>query len=590
MNLPSLYNSSALVLFLTVIFTVQTVAKKYNVTLAQMDNCKELYLHSNSGYAYRQFFHIHKMANNKFDANERLHLKFYVLADMDAHILLATNDKPRSKDRVYEVVIGAGQNSFSTIRMHMGSQRISTNQDPNILSFLDPTPIEIIQTKDGIISVYITGYKKEPLLSYNDSEPLDINYLSFSSFGMAKAKWFYDCQFDDGFEEEMEEELHTLDPLHSLMANISKNAENESIPLNLESVNFAFQLKSVAYNHEKSILYTRLQLSLFWQDPRLEWNPYENGIGAISFTANDAPTGIWKPDIIVLNAAHRSHLLHEPEVSLVIYANGSISLLNTNAEFATWCVDTKRNWPHERLNCGLILGLESFSPITHEPITLEYDNARPLPVEPFNMLSEWHFRQISISVIANDNNDTERNSRRDAIARSMNGDLSLEFTIERNGVFYKNVFTMPLLACETLIVLSFLLRGYRRGGLILVVFLVISLGVMFVTKHAPTAYIPNTLHAYRYVMCMATFCYLLHVFLMWLELYPPETEPREWMMTLINVSTLRLILCMRITDCDEFVSIQTHPWRELAKMINNICFITVTILIGVIDILLLPKF
>lgn len=49
--------------------------------------------------------------------------------------------------KIYHLVIGAGRNSFSTIRTNMGRRRVATNQDANILSMLDPTPIEIIQTK-----------------------------------------------------------------------------------------------------------------------------------------------------------------------------------------------------------------------------------------------------------------------------------------------------------------------------------------------------------------------------------------------------------------------------------------------------------
>uniref|UniRef100_A0A0A1X6Z4 Neuronal acetylcholine receptor subunit alpha-6 n=1 Tax=Zeugodacus cucurbitae TaxID=28588 RepID=A0A0A1X6Z4_ZEUCU len=571
---------------LTLLLLQLSAANKYNVSLAQMDTCKE-YRIANSGYGYTQFFHIHKLANNKVNTNERLHLKFYVLAPMDAHILLAVNDKPLTRDRVYEVVIGAGQNSFSTIRSRMASMRVSTSTVPNILSIYDPTPIEIIQTKDGTLSVYIQGLKKEPLLNYTDPAPLDINYLSFSSFGSTPAKWYYDCQFD-GFAEEMEEEVRELDPYHALLANLTRKSANASVPMDLKSVNFAFQLKSVVYNHEKSILHTRLHLSLYWQDPRLAWDANELGIAAISFGYKDAPE-IWKPDLIVLNAAHGSNTQQEPDIGLVIYANGSITLIDSNAEFATWCVDTKRNWPHERLNCGLILGLESFSPRTREPITLAYDNTKPLPMEPFSMLSEWHFRQISIAEIVNKGNNTSRYNT-EAIVQSMNGDISLDFMIERNGAFYRNVYTMPILACETLLILSFLLHGYRRGGLILVVFFVISLGLMFVTKHAPTAYIPNILHAYRHVMRTTAFCYLLHVTLMWLLLYPPKAEPFDWLMSLINVSALRLLLCMRLTDCNDYVSIQAHPWRELAKMINNCCFIVVSILFIVVDILLLPKY
>lgn len=119
-------------------------------------------------------------------------------------------------------------------------------------------------------------------------------------------------------------------------------------------------------------------------------------------------------------------------------------MIIANAEYGTWCVDTKRNWPHERLNCELILGIESFSPRTREPIILECDNSKPLSVELYNMLSEWHFKQISIWQIVNEANNTSRYNKQ-AIAQSMSGDISFDFIIERNGAFYRNVYTMPIL-------------------------------------------------------------------------------------------------------------------------------------------------
>uniref|UniRef100_A0A0K8WKT6 Farnesoic acid O-methyl transferase domain-containing protein n=1 Tax=Bactrocera latifrons TaxID=174628 RepID=A0A0K8WKT6_BACLA len=291
-------NFSVAICTITLLFLQLSAANKYNVSLAQMDTCKEFRI-ANTGYAYTQFFHLHKLTNNKVNANERLHLKFYVLAPMDAHILLSTNDRPLSRDRVYEVVIGAGQNSFSSIRSRMASMRVSTSTMANILTMYDPTPIEIIQTKDGTLSVYIPGLKQEPLLNYTDPAPLEINYLSFSSFGSTPAKWYYDCQFD-GFAEEMEEEAHETDLFHSLLANLTKNFANESVPMDLQSVNFAFQLKSVVYNHEKSILHTRLHLSLYWQDPRLAWDADAFGIAGVSFGYKEVPKILWLPDLIVL--------------------------------------------------------------------------------------------------------------------------------------------------------------------------------------------------------------------------------------------------------------------------------------------------
>lgn len=65
-------------------------------------------------------------------------------------------------------------------------------------------------------------------------------------------------------------------------------------------------------------------------------------------------------------------------------------------------------------------------------------------------------------------------------------------------------------------------------------------------------------------MRTATFCYLLHVALMWLELYPPKAKPFDWMLTLINVSALRLLLCMRLVD----VSLNSRKQINLRKCVE----------------------
>ena len=58
----------------------------------------------------------------------------------------------------FSLVIGAGRNSFSTIRTSMGRRRVASNQEGNILSMLEPVPIEIIQMKGNILNFYFTYF------------------------------------------------------------------------------------------------------------------------------------------------------------------------------------------------------------------------------------------------------------------------------------------------------------------------------------------------------------------------------------------------------------------------------------------------
>ena len=75
---------------------------RYNVSFAHLSTCKEYDL-LGTGYGFKDFFPAHSLNNSQLRDNEALHLKFYVMTDMDAHILLSVTHHPRLFDRVYEI-------------------------------------------------------------------------------------------------------------------------------------------------------------------------------------------------------------------------------------------------------------------------------------------------------------------------------------------------------------------------------------------------------------------------------------------------------------------------------------------------------
>ncbi|XP_061401757.1 neuronal acetylcholine receptor subunit beta-4 [Musca vetustissima] len=549
---------------------------KYNVSLAQMDTCRHYTIPMNRGYNYADFFHLTHLKNNKLADNELLHLKFYVMTARDAHILLSSTDQPRSKDKVYEVVIGAGRNTFSTIRITMGRGRVATNQDPYILSMLDPTPIEIIQTKAAELLVYITGFKEEPLLNFTDTSPLDIQYISFTTYDNIPASWFYDCQFD-GFANELEEEVRELTPHQLLVANITAMAENGSYPVDLTSVEFDFVVASVSYQHDRGMLQTRLNLRMNWVDSRITWDPKAFGdIDVIQHSDYD----IWLPHLMVINGVSNSKSLLDEDHKIKIRHNGEIGIEFYNVFITTWCPNPFEDWPNEELSCDIVVGLDQ-GPL--QRLTLNYNDTWKHP--PIDSLSEWTLRGIHVTSVASGANMRYTDKQ---ILQAMDGDIAIEFFIVRNSGFYRNVFSMPILASQILIILSFLLRGYRRGALILVVMVVLMLGLMFLTKHAPTFYVPPIMLAYQHIMRVATFCYILHICLMWLELYPPKAKPYDWLTAAVNCSPLRLVLCMRLADSNDYIDSQQQPWREVAKVLNAMSFVVINVVCIVVVVTLLP--
>lgn len=92
----------------------------------------------------------------------------------------------------HSAVIGAGANTFSEIRKQRKKNPLKTKSTKGILSPIDPLPLRIRITKEGLIEVTIEG-QDLPLMSATDKNLINVRYLSFSSWGSSQAKWFYDC-------------------------------------------------------------------------------------------------------------------------------------------------------------------------------------------------------------------------------------------------------------------------------------------------------------------------------------------------------------------------------------------------------------
>lgn len=75
-------------------------------------------------------------------------------------------------------MIGAGGNTFSEIRRQRQSQQLQSVRNKGFLSPIEITPLTIRVMRNGTISVSLTG-KEPPFLSYNDTNVVDVQYISF---------------------------------------------------------------------------------------------------------------------------------------------------------------------------------------------------------------------------------------------------------------------------------------------------------------------------------------------------------------------------------------------------------------------------
>lgn len=116
----------------------------------------------------------------------------------------------------------------------------------------------------------------------------------------------------------------------------------------------------------------------------------------------------------------------------------------SNLELSTWCVDTANNWPNERINCNIELGIEE----NGGRIALTYDHEqRPLASnEHINTPSGWTFVEIDVAHV--DNSTSMRYTSEGSI-QTISGDVSIGFTIQRNSKFYRHVFVMPIIGKDS---------------------------------------------------------------------------------------------------------------------------------------------
>lgn len=162
-----------------------------------MSKCQEY--SAFKGYGYKNFFKIRDLEHA--DVNDySFTMRIILLATKDAHILLSPVVDPTSEN-VYEIVLGAGENSFCEIRKNKQKNPIKTKVIKDILSPIDPLPLLIkvnsTENRSSVIEVWIEN-QPFPLISVNDLQPIETHYVSFSSWGTSLAKFFYDCPHESG--------------------------------------------------------------------------------------------------------------------------------------------------------------------------------------------------------------------------------------------------------------------------------------------------------------------------------------------------------------------------------------------------------
>ncbi|XP_065203130.1 uncharacterized protein LOC135833321 [Planococcus citri] len=142
-------------------------------------------------YNYHTFFPIGE------PDEETIKLRFKVRAHRDAHILLSPCMYPEEGSPVYEIVLGAGNNTYSVLRKcQQGDEQAMTESEESLVS---PDEWREYWIKIKKNKIKIGRDDEKAFLKWKDPQPIPINFYSFSSYEGAAALWIFPCFKDKDF-------------------------------------------------------------------------------------------------------------------------------------------------------------------------------------------------------------------------------------------------------------------------------------------------------------------------------------------------------------------------------------------------------
>uniref|UniRef100_A0A8D8BPZ9 Neuronal acetylcholine receptor subunit alpha-6 n=2 Tax=Culex pipiens TaxID=7175 RepID=A0A8D8BPZ9_CULPI len=542
------------------LLAVGSAESKYNVTYADLDKCKQF--NAVNGYNYDAFFKLTELDNHNLDNETIVNLRLFVVASKDAHILLSDIDSVIPEAQVYEIVVGAGGNMFTEIRRQRKKNPLKTKTTKNVLSPIDPLPLRIRLTTEGLIEVGIEG-QDLPLISATDKNVTSVRYLSFSSWGSTQAKWFYDCETED----ETVTELEVYDPtghmtpkdklIYALQMNASYRAPDWETPIEMQKLVFT----RIAYDSWKNQLETRLMFRLSWRDNRSCWEPKEhsNITKVINFSAM-----LWAPAINVKD--EKDYQLAEligTDHFTVTY-DGQYEWISREITTDTFCaLSSSDDWPYETNTCDVAFS----SDLASTPLRFLSD---AVSLHPNLIQSDWIVERIT----KHDNlNEEEIFLFNDGSPRP---EVVLRLHIKRNNEFYDTVLYAPYFMTNVMILVSFWMEGIMR-------IFANSLGVILLigtflqmSAFVPQLSSPKIFTFFRCTLYCSWICVLLFVLDKWLRKYGPKMAPDSWLARLVSYPHLRFVL--RLDGGSHYGSLHQKnlEWRDFAKMLDRVVFIVMS--------------
>ncbi|XP_060839694.1 neuronal acetylcholine receptor subunit beta-4-like [Rhopalosiphum padi] len=462
------------------------------------EKCTTIYT---MGYGYQNWYNATEIPAANASVTGAAMFKFYVQGTSNAHIMLAR--EPSSFG--YEIVIGAGSNTFCDIRKFNGVlTSVVTVFTEKILDMFNPIGFWVRATQQsGLIEVGKFG-ESLPFIFWIDPEPIPIKYYSFTSWGAAICKWMFRCKPDSFTVMSRTERTDYTKKFFTSTEQLRRDVLKKRGPFGSDPTTNPQQVLSVAITNNFKFIHLDVMTSILtiqgtatfeWTDNSINWNPqnYKN-ISKLHLSNYE----LWQPELVLHNAM-------DPAVNM--YSESKISVDNNGQVIwrPKFYVKTKCDidltlWPWDKHKCTLLLSTWS-----HKVSNVFYEIKDDQKSECLQIShSDWKLDRVTSFYV-------EDRTPWDDIMESMNGisrsvedpskdSLKLVLKISRNTKIFEKLFYAPLILISCIWLSSFgvMPNSSSKITTICVSIILSTLIVVYMTKYVPvfTKFPPDLMLGY----------------------------------------------------------------------------------------------
>uniref|UniRef100_A0A1S4H4F3 Uncharacterized protein n=2 Tax=Anopheles gambiae TaxID=7165 RepID=A0A1S4H4F3_ANOGA len=550
------------VLLLVLVIECHADTTRYNVSFDELHRCKQH--NAINGYNYRAFFKLHELDHhNPANADLIVDLLVYVLAARDGHILLSEQNK--TAPTALEIVLGGGGNTFSQIRFGQKGSPLRTKASAGLLSPIDPLPVRVRINTEGQVRVYAGNLTGEPFMEtmMPKKNASELRYISFTTWGTALAKWFYDCPLPanstngtaliDGneLEQEFDGKQRLLDHLLGVPRWIDP-------PVNFSGVQISqMYIQGFVYDQTTNLVELSGAMGLSWKDPRYRWNAsdFDN-----TTVVGDVCHLIWTPSF-------QSASLFTGTFSLCYLSNeGTVIVEMDEFSWANFCtLSDSYRWPYDTNACHLQLLTASHE--RHVPMHLAI---RSVQFDPEYEQSEWSVKTIG-----------KHEYEQTVTPYGQQPMLQLHIEMMRKSDIHSVSIYPSYFVANLLISISFLSDGRSRLllnslGLIVLLNTFLSLSVI-----VPRAGVPKIYLFFEWSLVFYTISSIFFAIELWLKRTRTNIPPGSWIGRVISFPALRFALAMDQRSNYNTLEHKNVRWDEVTCILNRIMMLVVVIVFAI---------